>query len=524
MGGEMSTQRTVVEEEVEEGFYISAANKFSNEEEEVFYIAVGKKYKEEKANLRWLMENFPGSELVIVHVYRPSSWTKFLDIKVLDAVACQRERNKMLKMLSSYVKICAGRKVTARYVQNENIAVGIEDLVYSNKIKRIAMGSRSMSKRTALLNRCQIWLVRKGKHISTSKAIEEQLTENQTMHEESQEGSRELTRMITSDVSQDNSEEYEADDLEVEQRSKEANDLCTQFEALRLPKCSKQRNILEFTMTEIVKATENYDPKHLLGYGSYGVVYRGQIGKRIVAIKILNPQGKQDRQQFKQEVLALKEVNHPNVVKLIGVCSETSTLVYEYLEKGNLKDNIPTLSWPDRIRIIGELKSALSYLHNHRSHAIIHGDLKPENVLLGENHRSCIGDFGTAKLAPHYGRSIYEETKPIGTIGYMDPVYLMTGKLTPKSDIYALGVIILQLLTGIMDTDTSSQVREAIDKGVMIEKLLDKKAGNWPSKQTVKLIEVALRCCSPYQEQRPSLLSTEDWSPLCELQALKVNS
>nr|GMD64974.1 U-box domain-containing protein 33 [Ipomoea batatas] len=193
----------------------------------------------------------------------------------------------------------------------------------------------------------------------------------------------------------------------------------------------------EFSWSEIKEATSNFDPSLKIGNGGYGSVYRGMLCHTPVAIKILNPESIQGSSEFQQEVNILSKVRHPNLVTLIGACPETSTLVYEYLPNGNLddrinnKDNTPPLPWQTRTRIASELRAALIFLHSWNGHGLVHGDLKPANVLLGPNFVTKLSDFGICRVLSEEELSDDKFTRrcitdPKGTIVYMDPVFFAT--------------------------------------------------------------------------------------------------
>lgn len=219
-------------------------------------------------------------------------------------------------------------------------------------------------------------------------------------------------------------------------------------------------------------------------------------------------------------MLVLSKIRHPNVVILHGVCSETSALVYEYLPNGNLEERLsgkktPHLSCWDRFRIISEQRSVLLFLHSSQPYAIVHSDLKPQNILLDANNISKLGDFGTARLILPSGaedESICLGTNPMGTMGYMDPVFLTDGLLTPQSDIYSFGILILRLLSGFPVLRIRERVEEGLRTG-SVSQLLDDSAGQWPVVQAEKLMQLALKCCSFERSCRPSLLS-EEWKIL----------
>ncbi|RLM65346.1 putative protein kinase superfamily protein [Panicum miliaceum] len=161
------------------------------------------------------------------------------------------------------------------------------------------------------------------------------------------------------------------------------------------------------------------------------------------------------------------------------------------------------LLWEDRIRILSEQRNTLKYLHSRRPNAIIHADLKLTNILLDGDDMSRLGDFRTARMVhvkPLEEETIIRRTNPMATIGYMDPVFFTTGELlTTESDVYAFGVVIMQLLTGLDSLNIAEKVRGA----VKMHSVLDKSAGPWPEVDTERLLKLALRCCSLERKQRP---------------------
>lgn len=286
-------------------------------------------------------------------------------------------------------------------------------------------------------------------------------------------------------------------------------------------------HIAEFPMSRIAKATNNFYSQNLIGEGGYGPVYKGKLGGVIVAVKLLRPHGKQGFPEFQQEVVVLSRIEHPHIVKLIGVCQESFVLIYEHLPNGTLMDGLSKgLPWKDRIRILAEQRSALAHLHSSRPHAIIHADLKLSNILLDARNVSRLGDFGTARIVqmkPLDEETICRRTNPMGTMGYMDPVFFMTGQLTTESDVYAFGVVILQVLTGLLDLNIAEQVQEAMMRGG-VHGLLDASAGSWPEVQAERLLRLALRCCNLERKRRPAITSDSDWRSLDILRTMATAS
>lgn len=214
------------------------------------------------------------------------------------------------------------------------------------------------------------------------------------------------------------------------------------------------------------------------------------------------------------QVEVLSRVRHPNIVMLIGACVEEWCLIYEFLPNGSLEDHLlckgdsPPLSWQARIRIATEICSALIFLHSHKPHSVVHGDLKPANILLGSNFVSKVGDFGISRLLlqSNSNTTLYHRTDPKGTFAYVDPEFCATGELTPGSDIYSFGIIMLQLLTGRPAFRISKEVHDALARGTL-HMILDKSAGNWPFVQAKQLAHLSLRCCEVSRKTRPDLVN-----------------
>ncbi|GMI73609.1 hypothetical protein like AT2G45910 [Hibiscus trionum] len=278
----------------------------------------------------------------------------------------------------------------------------------------------------------------------------------------------------------------------------------------------------EFSFAEIEEATLNFDPSLKIGEGGYGSIYKGILRHITVAIKLLHSNSLQGPSEFQQEVDVLSKMRHPNMVTLIGACPEAWTLVYEYLPNGSLedrlscRDNSPPLSWQTRIRIATELCSVLIFLHSSKPHGIVHGDLKPANILLDANFVTKLSDFGICRLLSN-NTTVCCRTDPKGTFAYMDPEFLSTGELTPKADVYSFGVILLRLLTGRPAFGIIKEMQYALDNG-NLKQLLDPLAGDWPFVQAEQLANLALRCCEMNRKCRPNL-STDVWRVLEPMRA-----
>ncbi|PSS33060.1 U-box domain-containing protein [Actinidia chinensis var. chinensis] len=274
-----------------------------------------------------------------------------------------------------------------------------------------------------------------------------------------------------------------------------------------------------FSFWEINEATRDFDPSWKIGDGRYGSVYKGLLRHLKVAIKMLPSRGSQGHVEFEHEAWALSRVRHRNLVTLIGTCPESRSLVYEYLRNGNLEEHLacqgkaPPLSWQTRTKIASELCSVLIFLHSSRP-CIIHGNLKPTNVLLDANFVSKLSDLGIRHLIPRDEKPTYKptfcnKTDPEDSV-YEDPEIPETGELTVESDVYSFGIVLLRLLTGRPAFGIVKDVKCALERD-NFSTVLDRRAGEWPLEETKTLAQLALRCCENKGEDRPDLVS-EVWS------------
>ncbi|XP_035539765.1 U-box domain-containing protein 33-like isoform X2 [Juglans regia] len=272
----------------------------------------------------------------------------------------------------------------------------------------------------------------------------------------------------------------------------------------------------EFSLSKIAEVTQGFHESQKIGQGGYGNIYIGRLQTE-VAIKMLHSHGSQGSQEFQMEVNVLGQLRHPNLVKLIQSCPEAFALIYEYLPNGSLedrlkcKDNTPPLSWQTRLRIATELCSVIVYLHSSiRPHTIVHGDLKPANILLDSNFVCKLGDFGICRVLSRSQSSsdsvtVCHNTIAKGTGAYLDPEFYQTGVLTVKSDVYSFGIILLQLLTGKSPPySIAHDVNAALLAG-NFESLLDPSAGRWPFEVALCLAELALMCSEINRKKRPDL-------------------
>ncbi|KAL8475860.1 hypothetical protein ACS0TY_028496 [Phlomoides rotata] len=235
-----------------------------------------------------------------------------------------------------------------------------------------------------------------------------------------------------------------------------------------------ERLCRRFSISEMQLATRNFSDGLLLGRGGFGKVYKGLIDKEqtTVAVKRLKSNSKQGAREFLMEIETLSELRHINLVSLIGYCSESREmiLVYEYMACGTLADHLynfarrgldaSSLTWKERLNICIGAARGIDYLHTGQR--VIHRDVKTSNILLDENFVAKVSDFGLAKPEDRNKLQSHVSTKVKGTFGYLDPYYFHTRKLTRKSDTYAFGVVLLEVLCGRPAVDSEVSEEEHI--------------------------------------------------------------
>ncbi|KAJ4718029.1 LysM receptor kinase [Melia azedarach] len=210
-----------------------------------------------------------------------------------------------------------------------------------------------------------------------------------------------------------------------------------------------------FMYDEILIATDGFSDSSLLGHGTYGSVYYGLLRNQEVAIKRMTAT---KTKEFMAEMKILCKVHHANLVELIGYAAADDELflIYEYAQKGSLKSHLhdpqnkghTSLSWIMRLQIALDAARGLEYIHEHTKTHYVHRDVKSSNILLDGSFRAKISDFGLAKLVGKTGDGETTATKVVGTFGYLAPEYLSDGLATARSDVYAFGVVLFEIISG----------------------------------------------------------------------------
>ncbi|CAA2967587.1 probable LRR receptor-like serine threonine-kinase At1g06840 [Olea europaea subsp. europaea] len=278
--------------------------------------------------------------------------------------------------------------------------------------------------------------------------------------------------------------------------------------------------VKDFTYGEMAQATDNFADSSVVGQGGYGKVYKGILADgAVVAIKRARVRSLQGEKEFLTETELLSRLHHRNLVQLMGYCDEEGEqmLIYEFMSNGSLRDHLPgktklPLSFNMRVRIaLGSAKGIL-YLHTEANPPIFHRDIKSTNILLDPKFIAKFADFGLSRLAPvpelEGGIPSYVSTVVKGTPGYFDPEYFLAHKLTDKSDVYSLGVVFLELLTGMHPISHGKNIVREVNiayRSSMIFSIIDEGMGSYSSECVEKFINLALKCCQDETDSRPSM-------------------
>jgi serine/threonine protein kinase len=278
-----------------------------------------------------------------------------------------------------------------------------------------------------------------------------------------------------------------------------------------------------FDFEQLLAATNNFSEENKLGQGGFGAVYKGKLPDGLyIAVKRLASHSGQGFTEFRNEVQLIAKLQHSNLVRLMGCCSQEDEkiLVYEYLPNKSLDFFIfdekrrASLDWSNIIAVIEGIAHGLLYLHKHSRLRVIHRDLKPSNVLLDNEMNPKISDFGLAKISTSNNNEVNTTRRVVGTYGYMAPEYASEGIFSIKSDVFSFGVIMLEILSGIRNSG-SKQCGDFINLLGYAWQLWEE--GRWvdiidatllPISHLVKMmryINIALLCVQENAADRPTM-------------------
>ncbi|KAG9440112.1 hypothetical protein H6P81_020277 [Aristolochia fimbriata] len=300
------------------------------------------------------------------------------------------------------------------------------------------------------------------------------------------------------------------------------------FDASMEDKFAKGTGPRRFSYKELVLATNNFSEEGKLGQGGFGGVYRGTLNNsgvlETLAVKKISRGSRQGKKEYVTEVTVISRLRHRNLVRLIGWCHDYGEflLVYEYMPHGSLDSYLfgkkqPPLKWKTRYRVALGLASALLYLHEEGEQCVVHRDIKSSNVMLDSNFNAKLGDFGLARFVDHELGS--QTTVLAGTMGYLAPECLTTGRASKESDVYSFGVVALEIACGRKPVDGAAEEEDRVrlvewvwglyGEGKVME-AADARAspgegGTFEAGEMKRLMTVGLWCVHPDDKARPSI-------------------
>ncbi|PAN11997.1 hypothetical protein PAHAL_2G234000 [Panicum hallii] len=282
-----------------------------------------------------------------------------------------------------------------------------------------------------------------------------------------------------------------------------------------------------YSHRELAAATGRFAEEERIGRGGFGPVYRGFLADqdRRVAIKVMS-QGSstqaQGTREFQAEVKVMTRLRHRSIVQLLGWCDgpEALMLVYEFLPNASLDKHLHgperLLTWPDRYKIALGVGSAILYLHTECEQCILHGDIKPANILLDQSCNPKLGDFGLARLVDHEADSRTTQVVA-GTPGYMDPGFVSTQRPSAESDIFSFGVVLLEIACGRRPTTRPNGapvllnwVRDMYTRDSILAAADRRLDGEFDDQQMRRVLVAGLWCAHHDQSQRPSIAQAMD--------------
>ncbi|KAG0470870.1 hypothetical protein HPP92_017570 [Vanilla planifolia] len=279
-----------------------------------------------------------------------------------------------------------------------------------------------------------------------------------------------------------------------------------------------------FPFAMLASATRNFSDERKLGEGGFGCVYKGILckpKKLEVAIKRVSKASKQGKKEYVSEVRIISRLRHRNLVQLVGWCHENKELllVYEFMANGSLDthlhgrdDDKQTLRWPMRYKVAIGLASALLYLHEEWEECVVHRDIKPSNVMLDAGFNAKLGDFGLARLACH--EQGLQTTILAGTMGYLAPEIVLSGKASKESDVYSFGIVLLEVACGRRPVESNEPAKKVVlvpwvwklyGSGDLLSAADERLNSEFVEGEMISVLTVGLWCAHPEASLRPTI-------------------
>ncbi|KAI5016031.1 hypothetical protein ZWY2020_005763 [Hordeum vulgare] len=267
---------------------------------------------------------------------------------------------------------------------------------------------------------------------------------------------------------------------------------------------------------DIVRATQNFDDKYIIGTGGYGKVYKAQLQDgQLVAVKKLHHTEEEldDERRFRSEMEILSQIRQRSIVKMYGFCSHPAYkfLVYDYIQQGSLHGTLENeelakeLDWQKRIALATDVAQAISYLHHECSPPIIHRDITSNNILLDTSLKAFVSDFGTARILKPDSSNW---SALAGTYGYIAPELSYTSVVTEKGDVYSFGVVVLELVMGKHPRNLLDGSLSNGEQSMMVKDILDQRPTTpitTEESSLALLIKLALSCLESSPQARPTM-------------------
>ncbi|XP_031284376.1 putative serine/threonine-protein kinase isoform X1 [Pistacia vera] len=284
------------------------------------------------------------------------------------------------------------------------------------------------------------------------------------------------------------------------------------------------QNFHVFSSNELKTATHGFSSSNKIGEGGFGSVYKGRLQDgTFVAVKVLSIELESMRgeREFISELAALSDIKHENLVKLIGCCIDGTSryLVYDYMENNSLthsllggEQNRMKFSWEIRRDISLGVARGLAYLHEEIEPHIVHRDIKASNILIDQNFKPKVSDFGLSRLLRD--NSSHISTRVAGTLGYLAPEYAISGHLTRKSDVYSFGVLLLEIISGrqvvVFDLEQGEhylvqKAWEVYNAGNLVKLVDPTLQMNYPEEEAFRFFKVGLLCVQENVRLRPTM-------------------